>query len=308
MASNATGSGGAGGQGTSTSTASGNSGGASTTGSGGATTSTGTGTASSAPVILTLGTNVTSITQGESLTVSAIVTDPDGIDDVIGGNLSDENNSVYGAFATTGQEGAYQMIVSWAQFQQVQKIEFAQGESSQRTLVATFFDQGGHSVQKSVDVTLACKGNGACDGVCKDMSADAKNCGTCANACAVGATCAQSTCSCQTGWGVCNGVCRDLQLDEANCGTCGHVCPTGTSCFKGTCGTLTACSTNKTSCLTVCQGLGKTCYDGCQGLNGASNVGAIVYQTAACGAPLGAGNATCGATIGAAYGEKCCCY
>lgn len=229
------GAGGAGGQ-TGTTSASG------TTGTGGTTTSssstssstTSSSTTSSsttgsaagaAPVILVLGTNVPSITQGATVTFSAVVTDPDGIDDVIGGILSDANGGIYGAFATTGQEGAYQMTLSWAQIQQVGSIDFAQGATGPRAFTAEFFDQAGHTVQKPITVTLDCKGNGACGGTCLDMTQDVNNCGTCGHAC--------------------SGTGNNL-------------------CYKGVCGGLTNCLTKvPTTCGAYCATLGKTCYNVC---------------------------------------------
>ena len=42
-----------------------------------------------APVFLSLQTNVAKITAGESVTFTAVLTDPDGVDDIVGGTLSD---------------------------------------------------------------------------------------------------------------------------------------------------------------------------------------------------------------------------
>jgi hypothetical protein len=291
-----------------------------TTGSGGAgasssgstsTTSSGTGGSAPAnqpPVILTFGTNVTSITQGQQVTFTAIVTDPDGIGDVIGGTLLDGGGATYGAFSTSAQEGAYQVMISWDQIDQVTSIDFAQGATPTRTFKAQFFDQGGHTAEKTVDITLTCNGNGACLGVCKNMSADAANCGTCGTKCATGASCAQSACACPANQAtVCSGVCRDLQNDKTNCGTCGHVCPAGASCHLGQCGALAACSTGATSCNKACQNAGKTCAEACVGTGGATAVGGLVYTTSTCSGttPL---NATCTGVISAAYSEKCCCF
>jgi hypothetical protein len=239
--------GGAGGQTatTSTSTSAGTGGTSGTTTSSTTTSSGSTGSSAGAgPVILVLGSNVPSITQGESVTVSAVVTDPDGIDDVIGGILSDANGGIYGAFATTGQEGAYEMVVSWGQIQQVGSIDFAQGGSAQRTFTAEFFDQAGHTVQKPITVTLGCKGNGACAGVCLDMTQDANNCGTCGHTCPAG-PCYKSQCA---AFSNCLGHVTSCNAGCASIGkTCADKCPAsgGVSFTAAACGgtpTQVACA------------------------------------------------------------------
>jgi hypothetical protein len=46
----------------------------------------------------------------ESITFTAVLTDPDGIDDLIGGSLTNADGSIqYGAFVTSGQEGSYSL-------------------------------------------------------------------------------------------------------------------------------------------------------------------------------------------------------
>jgi hypothetical protein len=61
------------------------------------------------PVILLLATNTDTLTQSdrESLTFSVVVTDPDGIDDIIGGTLEDPDGGTYGAFISSAEEGSY---------------------------------------------------------------------------------------------------------------------------------------------------------------------------------------------------------
>lgn len=147
------------------------------------------------PQILVFGTNVQSLTEGESVTFTAVVTDPDGIDDVIGGTLSDGNGHYYGAFATTGQEGAYALTVSWAQIDQLQAINLNTNVTSTRNFEVEFYDQAGHSVQQATTVTVTCKGVAGCDGHCTDLSKDVQNCGTCGHACAAGVACFKGQCA-----------------------------------------------------------------------------------------------------------------
>lgn len=118
------------------------------------TTSTGSGT--NAPKFISLQTNVQQITSGQSVTFTAIVTDPDGLDDIAGGTLSSEDASIgYGPFVAAGQEGTYTIEVSWDAMQQAESIDFVQSEIV-RTFRVDFFDQAAHSAMKTVDLTLFC--------------------------------------------------------------------------------------------------------------------------------------------------------
>lgn len=119
-----------------------------------------------APRFLSFGTNVSAISEGESIMFTAVLTDPDGIDDLIGGSLTSDDGMVqYGAFATSGQEGSYTLSVSWDQFQQVEDIVFL--TMGNRVLRAEFFDVDGNSVQRTVTVSFRCSnGAYACAGRC----------------------------------------------------------------------------------------------------------------------------------------------
>ncbi|HVK84755.1 MAG TPA: hypothetical protein VM513_11640 [Kofleriaceae bacterium] len=118
-----------------------------------------------APRFLSFGTNVTAITEGESVVFTAVLTDPDGIDDLIGGSLTSPDGSVtYGAFATSGQEGSYTITLTWAQLQQIDDITFRTMES--RQFRAEFFDVAGHAVERAVSISLQCGSYGACSGRC----------------------------------------------------------------------------------------------------------------------------------------------
>src|SRR5262249_50741953 len=98
-----------------------------------------------APKVLSFGTNVTTLTEGQSVSFSTVVTDPQGIDNLIGGTLKDENGATYGSFATSGQEGAYALTLSWDAINQVEAIAFDYGGKATRTFAAEFFDVEGHS-------------------------------------------------------------------------------------------------------------------------------------------------------------------
>jgi hypothetical protein len=121
------------------------------------------------------------ITSYENILFTVVVTDPDGIDDLIGGTLTSPDGKAFGAFATAAQEGAYTASVSWSQFQRMQPIEFI--SSLTRKVIATFYDVSGNSVQVEYDVSFHCDGLGACDGECTNLSQDDSHCGECNRTC-----------------------------------------------------------------------------------------------------------------------------
>ncbi len=140
-------------------------------------------TSPNAPRFLTFGTNVTSLTKDQSVTFTAVLTDPDGIDDLIGGSLvSLDEATQYGAFATTGQEGAYTMQLSWAAINQAAELTFH--KTTTRSYRAVFYDVAGHRVSKDVMLSMTCPEN-ACDGNCYDFCVEeSKTRESCAAVCA----------------------------------------------------------------------------------------------------------------------------
>lgn len=167
----------------------------------------------SAPHIIAFSTNVASISDGELVNFTAVVTDPDGIEDLIGGTLEGETGAVFGSFTTTAQEGAYSLGLSWGQINQVEPIEFAAGEGTTRVFTARFYDQSSLQTVAEVTIALACDDVllGACDGSCIDTQESVQHCGACGFACAEIAGC-------------CEGVCVEVGADPANCGACGNAC------------------------------------------------------------------------------------
>jgi hypothetical protein len=167
-----------------------------------------------APVLLAFGTSATEVSEGESVVFSAVVTDPDGIDDVIGGVLRTDAGAILGAFATAENEGAYSLSITWAELDQQQDITFASGGSQVRNFVAEFFDQTGRSVTHAASVTVTCHGKGACDAHCIDLQNDDLNCGTCGNKCDALHVCGVGNCisasSCVPKQASCDVICQGM--------------------------------------------------------------------------------------------------
>ncbi len=203
------------------------------------------------PRILTFNSNVRALTAGERVVFSAVVTDPNGIDDLIGGVLESPEGASYGAFAASGQEGAYALELSWADIDQVQAITFS--EPIARAFVARFFDQGGLEVTDTLEITLTCPQGGACDGVCVDLDADGEDCGACEVACDPAATCDGGSCRCDDGLFQCgDGACVGLGAVCDRAADCGDGSDEAGCCFgDGDCGLGRICEDNR-------------CEDGCR--------------------------------------------
>jgi hypothetical protein len=149
------------------------------------------------PEILSFTSNRTTITNFNTAVISAVVTDPDGVADLLGGVLFDPStNGTYGTFIATGA-GTFSIDVDWDVLDPVRSIEFT--SSATRILRGRFFDQGGLEAFADVTVTLRCDDNTerACDGQC--------------------------------GFERCNGTCQRSTSfsNDDNCGGCGVSCGNG---------------------------------------------------------------------------------
>lgn len=204
-------------------------------------------TSDDAPVIVEFRANRNVLTEGDTVTFIVVATDPDGIADLIGGTLmSEDRTATYGSFATSGEEGAYSLELSWDAIHLVSPIEFE--APTKRRFVAEFFDASANRAQRSIDIELTCgcaldSCNPACDGKCNQVRCQgvcrspifdsAQHCGSCGNACSESQTCNAGQCACPNNEQVCGGTCIDVSNDDANCGTCNNVCKR--SCLSGAC-------------------------------------------------------------------------
>lgn len=164
-----------------------------------------------APNIVQLTTNTSSIDQNSTLTITAIVSDPQGIADLIGGSLHGTLNDTevtYGSFSTSADEGSYSLTLGWNELDTALSIELAPGDTVGRTLRARFFDQAGNTCEKDVQISVGCalSSEGTCGGSCMDLFSDRLNCGACATDCADVLPQSISTSSCEQG--VCGGEVR----------------------------------------------------------------------------------------------------
>lgn len=166
----------------------GSAGSGSTSGStGGEDASSGTSTGApdnGAPVILSLSVLPGTLEGAGTVVVTAVATDPDGIADLIGGVITTPDGTAYGALASAADEGAYEIELSWDDFNQAQSIDLPPYESSSRDLHVEFFDQAGASGEGVVSVILEASVDGfaVCDGTSVSWQSDT-NCGACGFSC-----------------------------------------------------------------------------------------------------------------------------
>lgn len=179
------------------------------------------------PQFISLQTSAAKITAGETVTITALVTDPDGLADIVGGTLSNTDGTIaYGPFVAAGQPGTYSIDLSWDAIQQAEPIEFV-GMDLTRTFRAEFVDLAVHSATKTVDLALTCSTGSACNGICTDVAADAAHCGACGVVCQDG--CENSACTPTLG---------ECIESESGFTTCDEYCPSiGEVCVEGGCRT-----------------------------------------------------------------------
>jgi hypothetical protein len=148
---------------------------------------------------LSFSSNRTTLGPSDTATLSAVVTDPDGVGDLLGGVLLDPTtDTTYGTFTATGA-GTFSIDVDWGVLGAVRAVDFA--TSTTRVVRGRFFDQGGLAAFADVTLSLACSdGSAACDGRC--------------------------------GRARCDGTCRNEAdfVDDDNCGGCGVRCTGGAFC------------------------------------------------------------------------------
>lgn len=130
------------------------------------------GAASTEAVISTFGLDKDSITQGQTVKVTAILSDSQQGGSMAGfrGVLLDPSGSVYGTFGSSDLPGTFTYDISWEQLHANRPIGFATEDV--RTFVAEFVDDLGHKVSRTFSLRLHCNGRPACEGQCTTNGAN----------------------------------------------------------------------------------------------------------------------------------------
>jgi hypothetical protein len=189
------------------------------------------------PVLITLLSNSDVITPTHPIMLNIVASDPDGIEDVIGGVVRTETGAALTALATSASEGAYSATITWEQFRSIEPANFDKSQAVK--VVVEVFDQAGHRVSETVDLTLACSRSKqvgqACDGDChwafngdttsfKEVDAildEAGDMGT-----SVSMVC--------DGKDPCDAANFESYVSDTQCGACGNACSNG-YCAGGEC-------------------------------------------------------------------------
>jgi hypothetical protein len=117
------------------------------------------------PTVVSFTATSAMLTEGQSITFGAIVTDPNGTDALAGGELTTPDGSgTYGPFDAGAQKGAFSLTRSWAEIGQTLNINFASNET--RSFRAVFYDSTGRMATQTLSIELTCGGDPACNGSC----------------------------------------------------------------------------------------------------------------------------------------------
>lgn len=152
---------------------------------------------SSQDAISTFGLSMDSITQGQTVKVTAILSDSN-LSGRTGfrGVLLDPNGNVYGAFINQGGPDSYTYDITWDQLHTMHPIGFASEDV--RMLIAEFVDEVGNKSSRRFSLRLHCGGEPACEGQCVKSGAScpvSKNlqclAGKCGIGCVVGSSIVQ---------------------------------------------------------------------------------------------------------------------
>ena len=189
---------------------------------------------SDAPTIVQFSSNRTTLTEDGTLVLSAIVTDPQGVDDVIGGTLESPTGALYASFATSASEGSYGANLDWNSIHQVDTIEFR--VSKEIVLVAKFFDQAANATSRTLTIRLECSDAemSACDASCIDLQNSLDHCGACQRGCSEDGSCTGGECRCSSDEACLTGtICRN-EICVPGCRN-DMECETNAFCDDGTC-------------------------------------------------------------------------
>jgi hypothetical protein len=129
-----------------------------------------------APRFLSTGQDVDRVTPQGSVTFSALVTDPNGIEDIVGGEIRDvQTGRTIASLSTAADEGSYQAVLTWTTIRKVWDQNLEPEESASRQFAIEIQDRAGHTASRNVSATLYCNASKPCDGRygnCEDKDGD----------------------------------------------------------------------------------------------------------------------------------------
>lgn len=231
------------------------------------------------PRILSFTSTIAMMAPNDTAQFTVIATHPDGVDNVIGGQLQDRDGRTYGVLATSAAEGAYGFNLSFRQLNGIAAISDQTASARPfREFRARIFDAAGNEAFSDfIRITFTCGIDQApdgehpageswlCRGACVDILSSRSNCGACGVTVPRESECRNGQVSCTYEYQSCGGACV-FYNDLRNCGTCGRNC--GAFGQTATCEQsgrdmfceLVSQTPVSLSCDHVCESVGATCY------------------------------------------------
>lgn len=110
--------------------------------------------------------SLSTLSDDDSATLTVVVSDPDGVEDIVGALLIEPiSGSTLGTLSTAGAPGTFTATVSWSTWREVAPIEFVRG-TVQRFIRVQFSDVDAHEVTSTLAFTMTCGNASACDSQC----------------------------------------------------------------------------------------------------------------------------------------------
>ena len=180
------------------------------------------------PEVMNLAATPSTVAEDEAVSFTAMVTDEDGLDDLVGGQLTSHGGAVsHGTFAQIAG-GTFDLSTSWDQINMAKAIEF--DDQGTWLFTAVFSDSTGKEGTKGVEVTFTCGGSDACGGDCGfDLQSDVHNCGTCGESC--DEACHEGGCIFPE-WSACFHSSDAGYTCEDRCAEAGLGCTTKNACYS----------------------------------------------------------------------------
>ncbi|HEY1099810.1 MAG TPA: hypothetical protein VGF99_12825, partial [Myxococcota bacterium] len=126
------------------------------------------------PTILSFTSSTTTLDDTASATLTVVVSDPDGVADIVGALLVDPaNNTVLRPLSPSGTPGTFTADVRWSDLG-ASAVTLDFGATTRRSIRVRFLDAAEHAISQSLSFTLGCGAHSACEGRCGPFNCSAE--------------------------------------------------------------------------------------------------------------------------------------
>ena len=128
------------------------------------------------PQILSFTSSKTTIEDDDTAVLTIVVSDPDGVSDIVGALLIDPaTDTILRPLSPAGTPGTFTAGVSWNDLSPA-TINFDNDGATRRSIRVRFIDGAGHKVSQSLQLSLSCsQGRPACGGSCGELVCPAED-------------------------------------------------------------------------------------------------------------------------------------